>query len=101
MPRNADVMADETTNAVGGRVVGYRRDDAALHPPLRTDAYVSTRTRAPDRPLVPLPHSLTEITGPLFGHETVAAGEADLTTRHAGEPLGERIIVHGRLLDGD
>ncbi len=94
-------MTDETTNAVGGRVVGYRRHDAMVHPPLRTDAYVSTRTRAPDRPLVPLPHSLTEITGPVFGHETVAAGEADLTTRHAGEPLGERIIVHGRLLDGN
>jgi protocatechuate 3,4-dioxygenase beta subunit len=94
-------MTDETTKTVSRRVAGYRRDDADAHPSLHTDAYVSTRVRAPDRPLVPLPHTLTEVTGPVFGHETVAPGEADLTTRHEGEPLGERIIVHGRLLDGD
>jgi len=48
---------------------------------------------------VPLPQRLTEITGPLLGAERVAAGDADLTGGHAGEPLGERIIVTGRVLD--
>jgi protocatechuate 3,4-dioxygenase beta subunit len=80
---------------------GYRRDAAGAYPPHHFDAYVSTRLRAPDRPLVPLPHTLTEITGPVFGDDAVVPGERDLTRAHAGEPLGERIVVHGRLLDGD
>jgi protocatechuate 3,4-dioxygenase beta subunit len=50
---------------------------------------------------VALPQRLTEITGPLLGEERVTAADADLTTQHAGEPLGERITVTGRLLDGD
>ena len=55
----------------------------------------------PDRPLVPLPHTLTEVTGPLLGDGRVAELDHDLTRQHAGEPLGERIVVTGRLLDGD
>jgi protocatechuate 3,4-dioxygenase beta subunit len=46
-----------------------------------------------------LPHTLTELTGPVYGHESVEPGEADLTRQHGGEPLGERIIVTGRVLD--
>jgi protocatechuate 3,4-dioxygenase beta subunit len=42
---------------------------------------------------------LTELTGPRYGHRAVTAEDADLTRQHAGEPLGQRIIVHGRLLD--
>jgi protocatechuate 3,4-dioxygenase beta subunit len=71
-----------------------------LHPPLDSPGYRSTELRHPRRPLLPLPHRLTEITGPLLGAERVTPADADLTTQHAGEPLGERIIVTGRLLDG-
>src|SRR5262249_19675814 len=39
------------------------------------------------------------LAGPLFDHGEVAAGDSDLTRQHAGEPLGERIIVTGRVLD--
>ncbi|MGH3659725.1 MAG: protocatechuate 3,4-dioxygenase subunit beta, partial [Micromonosporaceae bacterium] len=46
-------------------------------------------------------HGLTEVTGPLFGHDRVGELDHDLTKQHAGEPLGERIIVHGRVLDSD
>jgi protocatechuate 3,4-dioxygenase, beta subunit len=70
-------------------------------PPYLHPAYVATRLRAPDRPLVPLPHTLTEVTGPLLGDGRVAELDHDLTRQHAGEPLGERIVVTGRLLDGD
>jgi protocatechuate 3,4-dioxygenase, beta subunit len=70
-------------------------------PPYRYPAYVATRLRAPGRPLVPLPHTLTEATGPLLGQGRVGELDHDLTRQHAGEPLGERIIVQGRLLDGD
>jgi protocatechuate 3,4-dioxygenase beta subunit len=84
-----------------GDVVGYRRDDAAVDPPYLTPAYASTVARAPRRPLVPLPHTLSEVTGPVFGHERVGELDHDLTRQHEGDPLGERIIVHGRVLDGD
>jgi protocatechuate 3,4-dioxygenase beta subunit len=48
-----------------------------------------------------LQQSLSEITGPVFGYERVKAGDADLTRQHTGAPLGERIIVAGRVLDED
>jgi protocatechuate 3,4-dioxygenase beta subunit len=57
--------------------------------------------RAPSRPLVIIPQTLSELTGPVYGHESVAEGENDLTRQHPGEPLGERIIVTGRVLDED
>jgi len=40
-----------------------------------------------------------ELFSPAFGQRDVAAIEADLTLQHAGEPLGERITVRGRLTD--
>jgi protocatechuate 3,4-dioxygenase, beta subunit len=71
-----------------------------LHPPLDSPGYRSTALRAPAQPLVLLPQRLTEVTGPLLGQDRAGPGDADLTTQHAGEPLGERIIVTGRVLDG-
>lgn len=81
------------------RIIPYRRpspgsEPAHLHPP-----YASSGRRAPTRPLVLLPHTLSEVTGPVFGHRDVAPADGDLTGQHAGEPLGERIIVSGRVLD--
>jgi protocatechuate 3,4-dioxygenase beta subunit len=70
-----------------------------LDPPLDYPEYRSTRLRAPGRPLVILPHSETETTGPAFGSERVGELDHDLTRQHEGEPLGERIVVHGRVLD--
>jgi len=78
----------------------YRRPDG-VHPPLNSPEYRSSQQRAPLRPLVPMPHGLTEVTGPLLGAERVTAADADLTTRHAGEPIGERIVLTGRVLDSD
>ena len=63
--------------------------------------YVSTIPRSPRLPLVPLPRTLTEITGPVFGHALIGKHDNDLTAQHADEPLGERIYVHGRVLDED
>jgi protocatechuate 3,4-dioxygenase beta subunit len=72
-----------------------------LDPPYLYPDYRSTALRAPKRPLVILPHTLTELTGPVYGHESIGALDHDLTRQHAGEPLGERIIVAGRVLDED
>lgn len=78
----------------------YQRPDG-VHPPLDYPPYRSSQLRAPTRALVPMPQWLTEVTGPLLGPERVTAADADLTTRHEGEPIGERIILTGRVLDSD
>jgi len=61
--------------------------------------YRSTEYRFPKRPLFHLPQSIGEITGPLLGEDRVGPHDHDLTAHGHGEPIGERIIVHGRLLD--
>jgi protocatechuate 3,4-dioxygenase beta subunit len=68
-------------------------------PPYDYTDYRSTRLRAPQRPLIVLPQTETELTGPAFGDERLGKLDADLTRQHRGEPLGERIIVGGRVLD--
>src|ERR687893_1417615 len=80
---------------------GYRRDDADIHPPYLYPDYVSTRLRALKKPLIILPRTLSDTTGPASGRDAVGELDNDLTRQHAGEPLGERIIVTGRVLDGD
>jgi len=84
-----------------GSIRGYRRPEAGTHPNYLHPPYVSSIRRAPTKPLVLLPHTLSEVTGPVFGHETVSAHEDDLTRQHTGEPLGERVVVSGRVLDED
>lgn len=78
---------------------GYRRPAPNTQPAYSYPPYVSTARRAPTKPLVLLPHTLSEVTGPVFGHEIIGPNDHDLTRQHAGEPLGERIIVTGRVLD--
>ena len=79
----------------------YPTDSNKAHPlPLSPD-YKSSILRAPQKPLIPMRHTLSELTGPVYGHETVREHDNDLTRQHAGEPLGERIIVHGHVWDED
>ena len=63
--------------------------------------YVATRLRAPKKPLIILPGTLSDTTGPAYGRGTLGELDDDLTRQHSGEPLGERIVVTGRVLDGD
>jgi protocatechuate 3,4-dioxygenase beta subunit len=79
----------------------FPRESLKAFPPSLHPDYKSTVKRAPSRPLVPVPHTLSELTGPVYGHDSIRPGEEDLTKQHAGEPLGERIVVHGRVLDED
>jgi protocatechuate 3,4-dioxygenase, beta subunit len=74
-------------------------DPQTAHPVLDWPEYRSTALRAPKRPLVLVPGLLTETTGPAFGDGRVDDGDRDLTSGHDGEPLGERILVHGRVAD--
>ena len=71
-------------------------------PPYLHPDYRSTVLRAPRRPLVSLPPDwFHRLPGPVFGRIPVRKEDADLTRQHPGEPLGERIIVSGRVLDSD
>ncbi|MBP2296479.1 protocatechuate 3,4-dioxygenase subunit beta [Azospirillum rugosum] len=90
----------ETTDA---KSPGYRPRDWSQHPPYLSPEYKSTVLRSPRKALIPMKGSLSELTGPVFGHESLDALDADLTRngRVNGEPLGERIIVTGRVLDED
>jgi protocatechuate 3,4-dioxygenase, beta subunit len=77
----------------------YPRGSAQVDPPHLHPAYVATRTRAPREPLIAIPQTISELTGPVFGHLPVRTSDADLTDKGAAPPLGERIIVYGRVLD--
>lgn len=72
-----------------------------IQPPYNHPAYASTVKRAPQQPLIPLPQTLSELTGPVYGHDHICPLDNDLTRNAAvnGEPIGERIIVTGRVLD--
>lgn len=78
---------------------GFRLEDLQQQPPYLVAGYRSTGLRAPSRPLIPIRHTISETTGPMFGEEALAPNDDDLTSQHEGEPLGERIIVSGRVLD--
>jgi protocatechuate 3,4-dioxygenase beta subunit len=81
----------------------YKPRDWQAHPPYLHEPYRSTELRAPSKPLIPLPQTLSEITGPVYGHDSVTELDGDLIRNAArnGEPLGERIIVTGRVQDED
>jgi protocatechuate 3,4-dioxygenase, alpha subunit len=79
----------------------FRRPPGGTHPPNDTAGYRSTAFRHPKEPLIIIPHTLSEITGPAYPYGRIEATDNDLTVQHAGEPLGERIIVQGRVLDED
>lgn len=77
----------------------YRRPFWDTQPGYRFDPYGSTRLRSPNEPLVVVPQTLSEITGPMFGAAFVKRGDNDLTRVSTAEAIGERIIVSGRVLD--
>jgi len=79
-------------------VVAYAREDAGSPPSLFAD-YRSTVARSPIQPLVRVPQTLTEVTGPSSWERLMGSALADLTTQHKSAPQGQRIIVTGRVLD--
>jgi protocatechuate 3,4-dioxygenase beta subunit len=79
----------------------YRRHPQGSQPPYVYEPYRSTHRRAPSHPLIVLPHTLSETSGPLFGHYAIEESDNDLTRQHAGDPVGQRILVTGRVVDGD
>ncbi|MBZ5720158.1 MAG: protocatechuate 3,4-dioxygenase subunit beta [Acidobacteriia bacterium] len=88
-------------NRLPASVVPFRRHEPGTQPEYLYPAYRATRRRAPSQPLIFLPHTLSEVTGPIFVHSDIHPNDNDLTVQHPGEPLGERIVVSGRVMDGD
>ena len=82
-------------------VAGFRGNDCGTQPDLLYPPYASTVKRAPLQPLLPIQATLSEVTGPVFGYDRIMANDSDLTKQHAGDPIGERIVVTGRVLDAN
>ena len=79
----------------------YAPLDMEVHPPHLYPPYTSTVLRAPSQPLFAVPQRLSELSGPVFGDIHLGPWDHDLTrnARKNGEPLGERIVVHGRVVN--
>ncbi|MFV0494359.1 protocatechuate 3,4-dioxygenase subunit beta [Mycobacterium sp.] len=91
----ADITAE--IEALGA---GYRRiGGGETQPRLNYPPYRSSILRHPKNPLVRLDPEDLERNAPCFGHQDVGPLDADLSAGHQGEPIGERIIVAGRVLD--
>lgn len=73
--------------------------EVGTQPEYNFSPYVASVARSPRRPLVLLPQPLIDRAGPVFGHSFLNPDDNDLTVHHASEPIGERIFVHGRVLD--
>ncbi|EBA14035.1 protocatechuate 3,4-dioxygenase subunit beta [Roseobacter sp. CCS2] len=80
----------------------FNRRDLSWHPPAFFERYRSTHLRAPQQPLLQMPQTQTELTGPTFGHGDIGLRDDDLITNYAAEgetAQGPRIIVRGTLRD--
>ena len=79
----------------------YHQRDYRLHPPAYAPGYKTSVLRSPKHALISIDPSLSEITGPVFGADDIGPTDNDLILNYAktGLPVGERIVVHGRVLD--
>jgi protocatechuate 3,4-dioxygenase, beta subunit len=79
----------------------YNQRNTDVHPPALTPGYKTTVLRSPRNALISLQNSLSEITAPVFSRDELGPLDHDLIMNCAktGLPIGERIIVHGYVLD--
>ena len=72
-----------------------------VYPANATAAYRSSDKRAPRQAPIVIPHTLSAVSGPRCGAAMLGAAGQDLTrpAGASGEALGQRIIVHGRVVD--
>ena len=78
-----------------------RRPAPGVHPDPNTPSYRSTSLRHPKQPLIIIPPTLTELSGPVYGDSAIGAHDHDLTVQHPELPAGQRIVVSGRILSED
>jgi protocatechuate 3,4-dioxygenase beta subunit len=85
---------------ISGEIASLREAPGQEQPRRDYPPYRSSILRHPTRPLQPVDPEGVELWAPCFGHQDVDDAEADLTGQHPGEPIGERIVVTGRIVDG-
>lgn len=76
--------------------------DRTWHPPALTPSYKTSILRSPRNALLSLPTTVSEETGPVFGHDMLGPLDNDLIRNYAKngeEAIGQRILVYGRVLD--
>jgi protocatechuate 3,4-dioxygenase beta subunit len=83
------------------RMKVYPRTPPGTQPEYLYEGYQSSIRRAPSRPLIKLPHTQSELTGPIYGNNLIGETDNDLTRHFAEPPIGQRIIVAGRVVDED
>ena len=99
-------LASDSQEAISAEIMDLRRQYAEaaaeeLQPRYDYPPYRSTILRHPTKDLRHVDPETIELTAPAFGQQEVDVLEADLTIQASGDPIGERIIVTGRVLDGD
>src|SRR5262249_46934289 len=99
-----DPAAGSSMNVTGAAMdtaAEFFQRNRQIHPPAFTPDYKTSVLRSPRQPLLSLQNSLSEVTGPLFGHNDLGPLDNDLILNYAtdGEAIGQRIIVHGRVKD--
>jgi protocatechuate 3,4-dioxygenase beta subunit len=96
------MISDEIAQIEGDAAAAVAAGGTAeTHPRRDYPPYRSSVLRHPTHRLVRVDPEEVERYSPAFGHTDVSPLESDLTIQHAGEPLGERITVSGRVVDGD
>src|SRR5437588_12384550 len=83
------------------KTISSPADVSGSQPPLLYPGYESTKRRAPAKPLIRLPETLSDLTSPIYGWWSVGETDNDLTRQHPEEPHGQRIIVTGTVVDED
>jgi protocatechuate 3,4-dioxygenase beta subunit len=101
LPTQAEISAEIQAHAAETKRLMDAGGPAPLHPSRDYAPYRSSILRHPTHELVRVDPEEVERESPAFGHTDVNPLESDLTIQHSGEPLGERITVSGRVLDGD
>lgn len=98
-------MTANAPSAGDARLADFMRRDRSWHPPAYTPGYKTSVLRSPKCALLSLDQGPGEKTGPVFQRSMLHDLDNDLIINYAralgsqGEAIGERIIVHGRVLD--
>ena len=105
-PETGPDSASASQAQVSAEIAGIRDDYERAgvdesQPRLDYPPYRSSLLRHPTKDLQQADPEAIELFAPVFGQHDVAPLESDLTIQHQGEPIGERIVVTGKVLDGD
>jgi len=93
------MTADRNDSTDSGAYIARNRQ---WHPAALTPEYKTSVLRSPQRALLSLDSTISEMTGPVFGHDMITELDNDLIQNFASpgnSAIGQRIIVHGRVLD--